>query len=74
MKYYLTSSIGASYKENGIRIPCALDSSNGFVEHLKNNWPDVPKCLIMNSEPENEEMNDGFKNIYDKSLLESNNP
>ncbi len=25
MKLFLTSSIGGSYKENGIRIPCALD-------------------------------------------------
>jgi peptidase E len=64
MKLFLTSSIGASYKADGIRIPCALDTSNNFVKHLRENWPEQPRCVIMSSEPDNEEMNDSFINIY----------
>lgn len=64
MKLFLTSSIGGSYKENGIRIPCALDESNQFIVNLKKHWTTNSKCLIISSDPDNEEINDSFKAIF----------
>ncbi|WP_346961716.1 Type 1 glutamine amidotransferase-like domain-containing protein [Clostridium sp.] len=72
MKLFLTSSIGGSYKENGIRIPCALDGSNHFLDHIKKYLPENSKCLILSSDPENEEMNDSFKNVFTEAFKISN--
>lgn len=72
MKLFLTSSIGGSYKENGIRIPCALDGSNHFLEHLKKCLSENSKCLILSSDPENEEMNDSFRNVFTEAFKISN--
>jgi dipeptidase E len=60
--------MGGSYRENGIRVPCALDSSNGFVDILRGCWPEVPKLLIISSDPDNAEMNDSFKAIYNEAF------
>lgn len=72
MKLFLTSSIGGSYKENGIRIPCALDGSNNFLKLLKDYWKENSKCLILSSDPDNEEVNDSFKKIFAEAFKISN--
>ncbi len=74
MKLFLTSSIGGSYKKNGVRIPCEIDGSNHLLELLKEYWPKDPKCLILSSDPENEEMNDSFRNVYSEAFNLSNLP
>ncbi len=69
MTLFLTSSIGASIRdENGERLPCALDSSNSFVDNLKQRWPEHPNCLIISSDPDNTQMNDFFKDIYNEAF------
>ena len=68
MKLFLTSSMGGSYRDNGVRVPCALDSSNGFDDMLRRCWPEVPKLLIISSDPDNAEMNDSFKAIYNQAF------
>lgn len=68
MKLFLTSSIGGSYKENGLRIPCALDGSNLFLEILKEQWPLNAKCLILSSEPDNEEINNSFQAVFTEAF------
>jgi peptidase E len=68
MKLFLTSSIGGSYKENGIRTPCALDDSNQFLNNLKKDWPKNSKCMIISSDPDNEEINDSFKSIFKEAF------
>lgn len=74
MKLFLTSSIGGSYKENGIRIPCSLDGSNNFLNLLRENWPINSKCLLLSSDPDNEEINDSFKAIFTEAFRISNLP
>lgn len=69
MKLYLTSSIGESYIEQGKRIPCSLDESNGFVTSLRNSLPQKAKCLIISSSPDNEEINDSFRDIFEEAFV-----
>lgn len=68
MKLFLTSSIGGSYKVNGVRIPCALDNSNHFVDILSENWPVDAKCLIVSSDPDNEALNNSLKEIFTEAF------
>lgn len=72
MKLFLTSSIRDNYEDNGIRIPCTLDESNNFLKNLRKYWPTNPKCLIISSDPENEEINDCFKEIFEQAFKMSN--
>lgn len=68
MKLFLTSNIGAYYKENGIRIPCALDNSNGFVDHLKKYWTKHPRCLLIASDPKSFDFTDTIKEAFFKAF------
>lgn len=69
MTLFLSSSIGASNRdENGERVPCALDSSNCFIDNMKKRWPEQPRCLIISSDPDNTQMNDSFKDIYNEAF------
>jgi peptidase E len=74
MKLFLTSSIGGSYMENGIRIPCALDDANQFLDLLKEYLPTNSRCLILSSSPDNEELNDSFQEIFTEAFRISNLP
>lgn len=72
MKLFLTSSVGASYKVDGKRVPCALNNSNHFLDLLKEHWTMNANCLIISSDPESEEINDSFKAIYSEAFQLSN--
>lgn len=72
MKLFLTSSIGGSFIENGKRIPCELDGRNHFLYHLKEHWQQDAKCLILSSDPDNEEINDSFKKVFTEAFRLSN--
>lgn len=74
MKLFLTSSIGGSYKENGIRTPCTLDGANNFLNLLRENWPANSRCLLLSSNPDNEDINDEFKAIFEEAFKISNLP
>ena len=72
MKLFLTSSIGGSYKENGIRIPCSLDGENNFLNLLREYWPRNSKCLLLSSDPDNLEMNNSFRSVFTEAFRISN--
>ncbi len=72
MKVFLTSSIGGSYKENGDRFPCALEGANDFLDLLREHWSHNSKCLLISSDPENDDMNDSFKAIFTEAFRISN--
>ncbi len=74
MKLFLTSDIGGSYKENGTIKPCALYGSNHLSERIREHWPIEPKCLMISSDPENEEINDIYKTVYEEAFKISNLP
>lgn len=75
MKLLLTSSTGGSYKdENGVRIPCEMDRSNGFVNQLQSMWPAVADCLIISSDPDNHMMNDSLRSQFPESFWMSGMP
>lgn len=68
MKLFLTSNIGGIHEEKGARVPCALDDSNHFTELLQKYWKANSKVLIISSDPENEEINDSFKKLYEEAF------
>lgn len=72
MKLFLTSSIGGSYIENGTWIPCALEGANNFLNLLREHWTINSKCLLISSDPENEEINDSFMAIFKEAFSISN--
>lgn len=72
MKLFLTSSIGGSYKENGIRIPCALYGENNFLNLLREYWSINSKCLLLSSDPDNVEINNSFKEVFTEAFRISN--
>jgi len=72
MKLFLTSSIGGNYKENGRRIPCALTNENLFLDHIKEYWTNNSKCLLISSEPDNEELSNSLKTVFTEAFKLSN--
>lgn len=58
MKAMLTSSLGGSSKENGIRVPSVLIRRNGLLENLKSIWTQNANVLIICADPSDYEKND----------------
>lgn len=71
---YLTSSIGGSYKENGIRVPTQLSTENGLLDSLKKHWKDNSKVLIISADAGDIEINDSILNIFKVSFPMSGLP
>ncbi len=75
MKVFLTSSPGGSYKDSvGVRIPCEMDGSNGFITNLKRCWPDEADCLVIAADPDNAVVNDSLRSIFPESFWMSGLP
>lgn len=60
MKLYLTSAIGGSVKEDGVRKPGLLLPFNGFTYFLKQDWVENAKVLIISASPSDYERNDSI--------------
>ena len=60
MKLYLTSAIGGSVKEDGVRKPGLLLPFNGFTYFLKQDWMEDAKVLIISASPSDYERNDSI--------------
>ena len=60
MKLYLTSAIGGSVKEDGVRKPGLLLPINGFTYFLKQDWVENAKVLIISASPSDYERNDSI--------------
>lgn len=61
---YLSSYIGGSYKQDGIRVPAPLSSENGLLESLRKNWKGEARVLIVSADPDNIERNDSICKIF----------
>ncbi len=57
---FLSSHIGGSYKRNGKRYPALLNSDNGLIQKLKSRWTADARILIICSDPNTHERNDGI--------------
>lgn len=57
---YLTSTLGGYYKKGGKRIPTQLNTENGLSTSLQKHWKDNAKVLIMSSDADDVEKNDGI--------------
>ncbi len=64
MKLILSSSIGGSVKENGVRIPVPLFTDNGFLDMLKQDWVEDAKVLMIVSSPDDSDKNDVIYGCY----------
>jgi len=58
MKAMLTSSLGGSFKVNGVRVPSVLIQENGLLDNLKSMWVQNAKILIIYTDPTDYEKND----------------
>jgi len=58
MKAMLTSSLGGSFKVNGVRVPSVLIQENGLLDNLKSMWVQNAKVLIICADPTDYEKND----------------
>lgn len=75
MRVFLTSSPGGSYKDEfGVRIPCELDNSNGFVMKVKEYWPNEAKGLIVAAYPDDAVINDSLRSQIPESFWMSGLP
>lgn len=68
MKVMLTSSLGGSNKENGIRVPSVLIQRNGLLEKLKSMWIPRANVLIVCADPSDYEKNDSVCDCLKESL------
>ncbi len=68
MLVYLTSHIGGSYKKDGKRIPTFLNTQNGFTDCLKAHWSAQAKVLIISSDPNAVERNDGIRALFETAF------
>lgn len=62
MVVFLTSSPTGSL--DGFRVVDGLDEANGFVEHLREFWPETARVLIITADPENFEGNDAMREFF----------
>ena len=68
MKVMLTSSLGGSTKENGIRVPSILIQRNGLLDNLKSIWITESNVLIICADPSDHEKNDSVCACLKESL------
>lgn len=68
MKVMLTSSLGGTFKVNGIRVPDVLIQDNGLLDNLKSIWIPDARVLIICANPDNHEKNDGIYSCLKKAL------
>lgn len=71
MLVYLTSHMGGSYIENGKRVPTVLNTQNGFTDHLKVHWKAQARVLLISSDPNAVEMNDGMRSLFETAFAMS---
>jgi len=68
MKAMLTSSLGGSFKVNGVRVPDVLIQDNGLLDNLKSIWIPDARVLIICANPDNHEKNDGIYSCLKEAL------
>ena len=65
MIVYLSSHIGGSYKQtDGTRMPAELSTENGLLASLQEHWKNKARVLIISSDENDIEKNDGFRDIF----------
>ena len=64
MTLFLTSHIGGSERVNGKRVPSSLLQDNGFVEKLKERWPEQARILLIAADPTDHEKTDSMKACF----------
>ena len=62
-KIFLTSDMGCSYKENGIRYVQKINNANGIIEQIKSRLNDENVFLFVCSNPDTYELNDNYARL-----------
>lgn len=68
MKLFLSSNIGGSYLAEGKWTACALNEENNLLNLLGEFWRANSKCLIISSAPDEEEINNSFRSVYEEAF------
>lgn len=58
MTLFLTSSPGGFRKDGDQYVPCRLNEQSGFVEQLKQHWPETARILFVSADPRDFTKND----------------
>ena len=70
---YLTSSPTGSYRDDSPKEYEGFNPANGFLEHLKKDWKENSRCLMICADPEsydqNDEMGEYFQDVLQKNGL-----
>lgn len=68
MKIFLTSKIGSNIKVEGMRIPTHIYTDNGLHAMLKKLWKVPAKVLVIASGPDEPEINESVRSIFEQSF------
>lgn len=71
MKLILASTLGASRKVNGVKIPSVLIQRNGLLDNLRVIWTENAKVLMICANPNDFKKNDDVCSCLEKSLFMS---
>lgn len=68
MKIFLTSKIGSNIKVDGARIPTHIYTDNNLHQMLKAHWKFPAKVLVVASDPDEAEINESVRSIFEQSF------
>lgn len=71
MKLYLTSSPTGAYRGGGQEDFKGFNPANDMVKHLKEDWRDPSRCLIIAADPDSLMGNDEMRFYFEKVLRET---
>lgn len=74
MKLFLTSTLGGSYRDGDRKRACRLRDDNGLIERLKEDWPELPRCLLFSAGPDDWDFNDEMRAMYAEAFRLSDLP
>ena len=68
MYLFMTSSPCDDNVPTGVHLPCILDASNGFVDHLRACWKPDSRLVVICSDPHNFPLNDEMCDTFTKAF------
>ncbi len=68
MKIIMTSSLGGSFKVNGVRVPSVFLKDNGLLDKIRESWVENSKVMIICASPDDYEKNDSVCGCMEKAF------
>ncbi len=71
MDIFLTSSMGGNRQRRGVKVPCAFDRRNHFVDKLRAACGLTPRVMMICSTPDGHEINDMYRGLFQGAFAAS---